>query len=67
MHTKTAPQFGQHSAAAQGNHRWAIAVVNHAKPAQMLEVSYFPHFGTELAGQQRLQWPAKRPSEPRHV
>ena len=67
MQTKTAPRVGRRSVAARGCHRQAIVAVNHAKRAQMLEASYFPDFETELAGQQKLQWPAKRPSEPRHV
>ena len=68
MRTKTAPRVGRHSVAARGCHRQAIVVVNHAKRAQMLEVLYFPNFEmTKRAGQQKLQWPAKLPNEPRRV
>ncbi len=66
MRTKTVPRVGRHSVVAQGCHRRAIVVVNHAKPAQMLEAIYFLEFETELAGQQKLQWHAKRQGELQH-
>lgn len=67
MRTKTAPRVDQHSVAARGCHHQATVALNSAEPAQMLEELDFPHFETKLSGQQRLQWPAKRPGERRHV